>query len=113
MNPTLRRYLLWYTLVGGAITGALAFAAAVATNTPTAPIGLAFLLVTLLTVPFLVGVTDAGIETASQSAVIGHSTANPDTLQPSGLPEFDRAALVFYLVGVGLAGAALLAIYYA
>lgn len=111
MNPILRRYVLRYTLVGGALTGLLAFAVSVAMDLPTPPVGLVLLLFALLVLPFLVGVTDTGLEAAAAGAAVGSGTSDPESLQP-GFGDLNRAAFACYLVGVGLAGIVLIAVYY-
>lgn len=108
MNRKLKRYLVWYTGLGGVLSGVLAVAAAVATNTPVMPFALVMVVTALLVGPLLVGVSDVGIDAAAAGATVGHSTTDPQSLQPSSLPDFGRAALAFLLLGVGLAGAFLL-----
>lgn len=113
VNRKVKRYLVWYTALGGTLSCVLALAAATATNTPVTPFAIVMLLVALLVGPLLVGVSDVGIDAAAAGATVGHSTSDPQALQPSSLPGFGRAALAFLLLGVGLAGALLLAVQYA
>ncbi|MCD2200113.1 hypothetical protein LPA44_09400 [Halobacterium sp. KA-4] len=109
-SDSLRTAALRYGVVAGPVTVALLAGVAVLVDFPLKLLGVLTLGVPLLVVPAVVGATDAGIETAAGSVLVGAEAGDPSDHQPDRiLPVPDPLDVVCWLSGVGVAGAVLLA----
>lgn len=106
-RKNLKRYALRYTVVAGLPSGAGILALAALLTVPVLLVSLVLALVSFTLAALLVGVTEAGIETASAGAEAGFmSGSDAMQYQPAELPIPDRLAIVCWLCGVGTVGLA-------
>jgi len=109
-NVNLREVALQFGTTGVATTLVLTGAAVVA-DFPLKLLGMILTGIPLFVVPGIVGITDAGIETAAASARIGASTGDPGQYQAGNvIPIPNPLQAVCWLCGVGVAGVVLLAL---
>ncbi|WP_232702839.1 hypothetical protein [Halobacterium wangiae] len=109
-DVNLREVALRFAAAGVATTLVLT-GVAVAADFPLQLLGMILTGVPLFVVPGIVGVTDAGIETATASARIGAPTGNPEQYQTGNvIPIPNPLQAVCWLCGVGVAGVVLLAL---
>lgn len=95
----------------GVVTTVVLVGAAVAAEFPLKLLGMILTGVPLFVVPGIVGITDAGVETAAASARIGASTGQPEQYQAGHiLPIPNPLQVVCWLCGVGVGGIVLLAL---
>ena len=95
----------------GVATAVVLAGVAVAADFPLQLLGMILTGLPLFVVPGLVGITDAGIETAAASARIGASTGQPEQYQAGNiLPIPNPLQAVCWLCGVGVSGIALIAV---
>ncbi|MCD2204636.1 hypothetical protein [Halobacterium sp. KA-6] len=87
-SDSLRTAALRYGVVAGPVTVALLAGVAVLVDFPLKLLGVLTLGVPLLVVPAVVGATDAGIETAAGSALVGAEAGDPSDHQPDRIPPF-------------------------
>lgn len=96
---------LRYGVVGGGATAALLVGLAAWQGFPLLLLGMLMVGIPIFIVPGIVGMTDAGIETAAASARIGSSTGNPEQYNPGNvIPIPNPLETVCWLCGVGVAG---------
>lgn len=94
----------------GVATTALATVVAVVTESPLLLLGMILVGIPLFVIPGIVGVTEAGIETAAASTRIGFSAGDPGQYDPGRvLPIPNPLQAVCWLCGVGASGVVLLA----
>jgi hypothetical protein len=101
----LRSTALQYGGIGGGATALLLVGLAVFFEFPMLLLGMLMVGIPIFIVPGIVGLTDAGIETAAASARIGSSTGQPEQYNPGNLvPIPNPLEFVCWLSGVGVAG---------
>lgn len=110
-RKSVKRYALRYTVVAGLPSGVALLGIAFLLSVPPllATFVLAFVSITIAAL--LVGVTEAGIETASIGAEAGFMSGSDATkYQPADLPIPDRLAIVCWFCGLAIVGIAGLAV---
>lgn len=101
----LRGTALRYGVGGGGATAALLVGLAVVFEFPLLLLGMLMVGIPIFIVPGIVGVTNAGIETAAASARLGSSAGDPSQYNPGSiLPVPNPLETVCWLCGVGVAG---------
>lgn len=109
-DVNLREVALQFGTVGVA-TALVLTGVAVVADFPLKLLGMILTGIPLFVVPGIVGITDAGIETAAASARIGASTGQPEQYQAGNvIPIPNPLQAVCWLCGVGVAGVVLLAL---
>lgn len=104
-RKNLKRYVLRYTVIAGLPSGAALLAIADVLSLPLQFVAFFIPIVAFTLAALLVGVTEAGIETASTGAEAGFmSGSDAMQYQPADLPIPDRLAIVCWLCGVGIVG---------
>lgn len=102
---------LRYGVFGGGLTLAVLTGLAAWQGFPLLLLGMLLVGIPVLLVPAIVGITDAGIETAAASARIGRSPGTPSQYDPGDLlPVPNPLEPVCWLTGVGGGSVVLIAV---